>query len=252
MRNNRLSLLAIVLVCAAACGKTAAGQDLVFQNFPERKDVGILCWSIPDQGAGYLSQIIVFETDRRGISRLLWQSALDNSYSPRIRFIPEVRAQGLPVALVERQTGASSSELDVIGRSGGHIASLIEIDGFKFDTTPLDGSKLPFIVAHRDASILDVPSIYRWNGSRFVEDSASHPGYYRELLADDKTKLPAGPSPAVLVNLSRIAVLSGDRATAKKILDEALANERSKGRQANPEALQLIGKALRDLARTSR
>lgn len=252
MRNNRLSLLAIVLVCAAACVKTAAGQNLVFQNFPERKDVGILCWSIPDEGAGYLSQIIVFETDRRGIPKLLWQSPLDNSYSPRIRFLPEVKAQGLPVALVERQIGASSSELDVIGRSGGHIASLTEIDGFKFDITPLDGSKLPFIITHRDASILDVPDIYRWNASRFVEDSASHPGYYRKLLAADKATLPAGASAAVLINLSRIAVLSGDRATAKKILGEALANERSKGRQANPGTLQLLGKALRNLARTSR
>lgn len=251
MRNNRLSLLAILLVCAVACGKMAAGQNLVFQNFPERKEVGILCWSIPDQRGGYFSQIVVFEADRRGISKLLWQSPLDNSYSPRIRFIPEVRAQGLPVAFVERQTGASSSELDVIGRSGGQIASLIEIEGFKFDITPLDGSKLPFIVAHRDASILDVPDIYRWNGSRFVEDSASHPGYYRQLLADDKTTIPARPSSAVLINLSRIAVLSGDRASAKKILDEALANERGNGKQANPETLQLISKALRDLANTS-
>lgn len=252
MRNNRLNLLAMVLVCTVAGGKTAAGQNLVFQNFPERNDVGILCWSIPDQGGGYLSEIIVFETDRQGISKLLWQSPLDNLYSPRIRFIPEVKAQGLPVVLVERQIGASSSELDVIGRSGGHIASLTEIDGFKFDIAPLDGSKLPFIVTHRDADILDVPDIYRWNGNRFVEDSASHPGYYRKLLADDKTTLPARPSAAVLINLSRIAVLSGDRTTAKKILDEALANEHSKGRQANPGTLQLIGKALRNLARTSR
>jgi len=239
------------MLCAACIEKTASAQSLVFQHFPGREDVGILCWAIPEDGAGYLSQIIVFETDRRAIATRLWQSSIDSSYYPEIRFIPEIRVQGLPLALVQRQTGAASSQLDVIGIAAGRMGRLIHFDGFQFDVVSLDGAKLPFIVAHRDASILDVPEIYRWNGSTFVEDSSSHPVYYRELLAQDKAKLRPDADAVVLVNLSRIAVLSGDRSVARSILEDALSRERNKGNGANMESLRLISKALRDLTRSS-
>ncbi len=155
-------------VLCAVCGKTTAGQTVSRQSFPQRRDLGILCWSVPGQPNGYLSQIIVFETGRDGSSKTLWQSPLDNSYSPQIRFVPQIRIQGLPRALVERQTGAASSELDAIGKAAGHFAVLFHADGFKFDIAHLDGSKQPFIIVHSDASILDVPAIYRWNGNQFV------------------------------------------------------------------------------------
>ena len=92
-----------------------------------------------------------------------------------------------------------------------------------------DAADLPVIVAHRDASILDVPAIYRWNGSHFVNDSKSHPNFYRLLLVQDKENLPADTSAVVLVNLSRIAVLSGDPSGARTILADALSRERGKG-----------------------
>jgi len=252
MRQSAFRLLAVLLFCTACLGRTAEGQTVVLQHFPQREDVSILCWTIPEAGAGYLSQILVVQTDPQGISRLLWQSPLDNSYSPQIRFIPEITVQGLPLALVERQTGAASSQLDVIGRAAGRVVRLLQIDGFRFDVQRLDGSRLPFLIAHSDASILDVPDIYRWNGSGWVEDSASHADYYRQLLAEDTDKLPANSSGVVLVNLSRIAVLSGDRTRAKTILDDALSRERRKGDAANRETLRLITEAFHALARRSR
>jgi hypothetical protein len=251
MRKSLFRQLALFAFCTICLGRTAESQTVVFQHFPAREDVSILCWSIPQEGTGSLSQIVVFEGDRKGTTRLLWQSHLDNSYSPQIRFIPEIAVQGLPLALVERQTGAASSELDVIGQSAGRVVRLLRIDGFRFDIERLDGSKVPFIIAHRDASILDVPEIYRWNGSRFVEDGVSHPDYYRQLLAEDREKLPYNSSGVVLVNLSRIALLSGDRSGAKRILDDALSNERSRGAAANKETLRLITEALNALARRS-
>ena len=160
--------------------------------------------------------------------------------------------QGLPLALVERQTGAASSQLDIIGKAAGRVIRLLELDGFKFDVEQLDGDKLPSVVAHTDASILDVPEIYRWNGTRFVEDSASHPNYYRRLLAEDRDTLPENSSGVVLVNLARIAALSGDRNAAKTILTDALSRERSKGGAANEETLRLINKALHGLEQDSR
>jgi hypothetical protein len=177
----------------------------------------------------------------------LWQSQLENAYSPQIRFIPEIMTQGMPLALVERQTGAASSQLDVIGNASGRVGRLLELDGFQFDVKRLDGSELPVIVAHRDASILDVPAIYRWNGIRFVDDSRSHPNFYRQLLVRDKEKLPSDASGVVLVNLSRISVLSGDLNGARAILADALSAEREKGSAANPETLQLISDELRAL-----
>ena len=252
MRDRPFRLFAALVFCAACFAGTARGQSVAFQHFPQREDLGILCWTIPEEGAGYLSQIAVFQEGRNGIARLLWQSPLDNSYSPRIRFLPEITVQGLPLAVVERQTGAASSQLDVIGKSAGRFARLLEIDGFQFDVERLGAGKPPLIIAHTDASILDVPDIYRWNGSRFVEDSASHPDYYRQLLAEDRSKLPANSSGAVLVKLSRIAVLSGDRAAAKTILAGALSRERAKGDAANKETLRLITEELHALTRGSR
>ena len=252
MRHSTFRLLAVLVFCTAYLGRTAEGQSVVLQHFPQREDVSILCWSIPEAEAGYLSQIIVVQTDPQGIARLLWQSPLDNSYSPQIRFIPEITVQGLPLALVERQTGAASSQLDVIGKAAGRVVRLLQIDGFRFDVQRLDGRKLPFLIAHSDASILDVPDIYRWNGRRWVEDSASHADYYRQLLAEDTDKLPVNSSGVVLVNLSRIAVLSGDRTRAKAILDDALSRERRKGDAANRETLRLITEALHALVRHSR
>jgi len=242
---------ALSFFCTALLADTAEAQTVISQRFPGRNDTVIVCWSIPDQSTGSLSQIIVLQTENDGNARTLWQSAPGNSYSPQIRFIEQIQVQGLALALVERQTGAASSQLDVIGKSAGRVDRLLEIDGFKFDVEHFDGDKLPFVVAHTDASILDVPEIYKWNGTRFVEDSASHPDYFRRLLAEDRSSLADDVSGIVLVNLSRIAVLSGDRTAARTILTDALAKERSKGDAADEEALAIITKALQALV-TSR
>jgi len=239
-----LALFAFSLICM---GETAESQIVVSRHFPGREDTTILCWSIPEERAGYQSQIVVFQTDAQGTAKVLWQSPIDNSYAPQIRFIDEITVQGLPLALVERQTGAASSQVDVIGKAADRIVRLLQMDGFKFDVAHLDGSKLPFIIAHTDASVLDVPDIYRWNGGRFVEDSAAHSDYYRQRLTEDKRAIPEDSSGVVLVNLARIAVLSGDRTEAKAILTDALSRERNKGDEANEETLRLIHKALQTL-----
>ena len=101
--------------------ETVAAQSVVSQHFPLRRNIGIVCWSIPDQAGGFLSQIVVFATDLNGNSKMLWQSPLDNSYSAQIHFLSEITVQGLPLALVQRETGAASSELDAIGKAAGHF-----------------------------------------------------------------------------------------------------------------------------------
>ena len=73
--------------------------------------------------------------------------------------------------------------------------------------------------------------------------------HFRRLLTEDKGKLTPNTSGVVLVNLSRIAVLSGDRAEAKGILDDALLKERGKGDATNKETLKCITKALQALER---
>jgi hypothetical protein len=177
MRHTLFRLIALLAFCTPCFANNAHSQTVVQQSFPKQANLHILCWSVPQEGAGYLSQVIVFQADVRGSAKLLWQSQLENAYSPQIRFIPEIIAQGTPLALVERQTGAASSQLDVVGKEAGRFVRLSQIDGFQFDIQNLGGAKLPVIVAHRDASILDVPAIYRWNGSRFVDDSKSHPDF---------------------------------------------------------------------------
>jgi hypothetical protein len=132
----------------------------------------------------------------------------------------------------------------VIGKSAGRVHLLLRLDGSEFDVQHLDGASVPFVIAHSDVSILDVPVIYRWNGVRFEDDSRSHAGYYRDLLAEDRSTLPESASAVVLVNLFRIAILAGDRSGARTVLNDALASERSKGDAADQQTLRLINRAL--------
>ena len=165
-----------------ATATSAADLTVVSKHFPERYAVQILCWSVHDEKTGPVSQIVVLQTDREGVAQALWQSPLDDSYSPKIQFLLGVALGGLPVALVERQTGAASSVLDVIGRFKGRIQRLQRFDGSDFDLRPLDGADRPSLIVHTDVNILDVPEIYRWVGARFIIDSAAHPDFYRQLL----------------------------------------------------------------------
>jgi hypothetical protein len=223
-----------------------ASLAIATEHFPKHDSVRIVCWSILED-RGPASEIVVFETDAEGRARSLWHSAVDSSYSPRILFLPGITLHGLAVALVERQTGAASSELDVIGKFNGHIGRLQRFDGSEFDVRPLDGADHSSLIVHTDVSVLDVPEIYGWNGARLVIDSAAHPEFYRQLLIEDRKNLPSDSAAIVLVNLARIAVLAGDRVAAKQILDNALSAERSKGASADSEALRRIGRELRTL-----
>ncbi len=252
MRNTLFRLLIMFLLCGICLGKGDELRTVVYQQFPHAEGLEILCWVTPLDGEGFLSQIIVFRVERTGPATVLWQSSLDPAYSPQIRFVEEITISGVPIALVERQNGAATSQLDIIGTVSGRFQRLAQLDGFKFDVEPLDGAKLPFVIAHTDGNILDIPVVYRWNGSRFVDDSASHPAYYRQLLYQDKTRLPPDSSGIVLVNLSRIAVLAGNRAEARTILDGALSRERDKGSKADKETLRCIAEALQGLERGSR
>jgi hypothetical protein len=245
-------LLTVLLLCVSCFGKTDELRSVVSQSFPKAVGLGSACWVVPEEGEGYLSEIVVFQVDDDGRARVLWQSDLDPAYSPQIRFAEEILVSGVPIALVERQNGAATSQLDIIGKVSGRFQRLNQIDGFKFEVEHLDGSKLPLIIAHTVGNILDIPVIYRWNGSRFVEDSASHPAYYQQLLSEDKAKLPPDSSEIVSVNLSRIALLSGNRPEARTILDDALSRERQKGEGANKETLRSITEALRGLGPESR
>jgi hypothetical protein len=240
-------LLTALLLCASCHGKTDELRSVVSQSFPKAEGLGIVCWVVPEEDEGYLSQIVVFQVNDDGRPRVLWQSDLDPAYSPQIRFAEEISVSGVPVALVERQNGTATSQLDIIGKVSGRFQRLNQINGFKFEVEHLDGSKLPLVIAHRDGNILDIPAIYRWNGSRFVEDSASHPAHYQQLLSEDKAKLPLDSSGMVSVNLSRIALLSGNRPEAITILDDALSRERQKGDGSNKETLRRVTEALRGL-----
>lgn len=226
MRKNLICSVAGVLVLLGVAN-CANAQQTIFERFPEHAEFGVLCWTVPGGQSGSISQILILRTTAAGAPELLWQSALDSSYSPRVRFMPQIRVHGTSLAFVERQTGAGSFEVDIIGKSAAGFTRLFHADGFRFDLIPLDGSKLPVIIAHRDASILDVPRIYRWNGSRFVDDSFTHPSYYRKLLGEDRKAVPADASAPVLINLSRIALLAGEPTAARRLLREAHAKQRS-------------------------
>jgi hypothetical protein len=230
----------------APTAPSAADLAIATERFPQRDSVRIVCWSI-SENTGPVSEIVVLETDAEGRAWPLWRSAMDSSYSPKIRFLPGATLHGLAVALVERQTGAGSSQLDVIGKLNGHIGRLQRFDGSEFEVRPLDGADRSSLIVHTDVSVLDVPEIYRWNGARLVIDSAAHPDFYRELLSEDQREIPSDSAAIVFVNLARIAALAGDRAAAIQILENALSAESSKGAAAEAGTLRLIDRELRAL-----
>jgi hypothetical protein len=235
-------------VLIAGCfGEEGELHYLVSQKFPHADDLEIVCWGVLEKGTGYTSQIVVFQAGNNGPARTMWQSPLDSAYSPKIRFLDEIAVGGVPIALVERQIGAAASQLDVIGKMSGRFQRIIRIDGTRFDVKGLDAAKAPFIIAHNEGNFLDVPTIYRWKENRFVEDSASHPEYYRQLLSDGKAGLQANASAIVLVDLARIAILSGNRTEAETILRDALSKEQSKGNAATKYTLGQINRLLHDL-----
>ena len=252
IRITFFRLLTVLLFCTSCLAKTDELRNVVSESFPKATGLEIACWVVPEEGEGYLSQIVVFQVNNAGRARVLWQSDLDPAYSPQIRFAEEFSVNDVPIALVERQNGAATSQLDIIGKVSGRFQRLNRIDGFKFEVEHFDGSKQPLIIAHTDGNILDIPRIYKWNGSRFVEDSESHPAYYRQLLSEDKAKLPPDSSGIVSVNLSRIALLSGNSPEAKTILDKALSRERQKGDGENKETLRRVTEALQDLGAAAR
>ena len=225
---------------------------MVSRQFPGHPEIKILSWTVPAEELGYVSQVVVLRTAGPGAPVRLWQSSPDLSYRPKVSFLSEIAPHGVPLALVQRQTGAAAAELDVIGRANGHFGRLLQIDGFRFEVQRIGRDRMSSIVAHTDASLLDVPQIYSWSGSHFIDDSAGHPAYYRTLLAQDQKSLPHDTSPAVLLRLSRIAVLAGDPDAARKTLENALARERNRGKAADPDVVRSIMHALSALPPRSR
>lgn len=214
---RKVAVLCSALWVCVAWAKVASAQELVSRQFPGHPEITILSWTVPAEELGYVSQIVVLRTAGPGAPVRLWQSSPDLSYGPKVSFLSEIAPHGVPLALVQRQTGAAAAELDVIGQANGRFGRLLQIDGFRFEVQRIGRDRMWSIVAHTDASLLDVPQIYSWSGSHFIDDSAGHPAYSRPEIA------PARHRPAVLLRLSRIAVLAGDSDAARKILEGALA-----------------------------
>jgi hypothetical protein len=127
MRNALFHLLIIFSLCTSCFGEGEERRTVISQGFPHNGDVEVLCWVTPADGEGFVSQIIVFRVDRTGPATILWQSSLAPAYSPQIRFVEEIRAGGLPIALVERQNGAATSQLDIIGKISGHFQQIAHL-----------------------------------------------------------------------------------------------------------------------------
>ena len=243
--------LNVLVLCVSCFGKTDELRSVVSQSFPKAEGLQLACWVVPDEGEGYFSQIVVFHVDDDGRAKILWQSELDRPTLQKFSLLKKSRlvvylSLWSNVKTVHRHHSRRSR------KDSGRFQRLAQINGFKFNVEHVDGSNLPLVIAHTDGNILDIPLIYRWTGSGFVDDSASHPTYYRRLLSEYKAELPSASSGIVMVNLSRIAILSGDRSEARKILENALSSERSKGNAANKETLRDITDALHTLERNTR
>jgi hypothetical protein len=205
------------------------GEVEAIQHFPGREDLGVLCWTVFDKDLpGYLSQIVILMYQKGMTPQVLWQSSLDQTYDPEIRFLPEIKSEGLPLVLVKEQIGAAYASMNVIAKVEGHFTQVSLIGGVEFEILPLEQDKPPFIIAHHKSTYFDVPDIYRWNGSRFALDNRAHPGFYRSLFEEDKNTQPIELS-LQLQNLARIADLAGELGEARMLLLKALVMEEKKG-----------------------
>jgi len=222
----------------------------LIEHFPGRQDLAIVVTSLPPNPEENISQIAVFRADRSGRKQLLWQSEFEPGYAPQIEFSPEINSEGLPVALVQLQFGAAYGELELIGQSGGRFTRLQRVLGTYFDVTPLEGSS-NFVIAHQRPYVLDIPSIYGWNGRRLVDVSSAHPTYYRGLLRAHEAELNQAWAGATLLDLSRIAALAGEQTKERAYLQLAQQSESRQGSAANLDVLRQISQRMHAIPSTN-
>jgi len=218
--------LAVLLFCQIAVAQNNPRPNAVSKYIPgnasdvsfvvssdSQSKVTLAAWSQPGRNEpGFDSgAIAVRETGQH--TKVVWRLKLPGAYSPKLFDKSEFTYRGRPIVLLQMQFGAAAAEMRVMGVNGDRVAELGSIEADDFEFTTLKGAT--YLVAHEDANLLDVPRLYRWTGAGFVDDSANHPEFYRQLAnhirsESDVTKL-AKP---VQLRFAQIVLLSGEQSGA--------------------------------------
>lgn len=148
-------------------------------------------------------------------TRVLRRFTINDAYAPTVIVSREFMYNGSPIALVEAQFGAAACTLEAFGADGGSVRRLASIHGAFFEFVA--ESSTPYLLAHEDVNLFDVPRLYRWTGSSFVDDSAKHPDFYRRLVAKIRSERDVEHfAPAVQLRFAELVRLSGESGTSAR------------------------------------
>lgn len=162
------------------------------------------------------SRTVVTVIRRTGrTTRVLRRFTIDDAYAPIVIVSRDFKYKGNPIALVEAQFGAAASTLEAFGADGGAVRRLASLDGNYFEFVMV--SNTPHLLAHEDVNLLDVPRLYRWTGLSFVDDSAKHADYYRQLVTKIRAERDVEHfAPDARLRFAELIRLSGEPSTTAR------------------------------------
>ncbi len=172
--------------------------------------VALAAWSQPSKNGPGFDTAVVAVSGTGKQTKAIWHLKLPGAYSPNLVEKSEFKYQGKTVVLLRVQFGAAAAKMFVLAVKRDRVLQLGAIEADDFECVNMQGAT--YLVAHDYSDMLDVPLLYRWTGTAFIDDSQHHPQFYRELAAQirkesDVTKF---AEPAQL-GFAQILRLSGEQ-----------------------------------------
>jgi hypothetical protein len=219
-------------------------KELTFIKAPWAEDLYIAAYMYRSPNWDPLSSIVVVRLDRTsGKPRLLWQSKEEQLYAPKIIVEKKLSYEGAPLVMVDRQSGAAWHNLDVIGwRDQRPVLVYTLKDMMGVELKSLAPGQAPVVVAYRKPYVTPLPEIYEWDGKKFVPATTKYPQYYEDVLKKGFRFQDEEMKP---LEVAIMTARAGYPEKAKKLLEELLAAEKSRGAQADQGRINAIEHTLR-------
>jgi hypothetical protein len=158
------------LAISDVAGPAAQGQEGgVRAKRVQYKLVAFSHWPEPQALGPSQSQIMLISVRPEESATLLWQSAEDEYYEPKIISQPDWQYQGHQVYLIARQAGAAAVDLQPVWIAGEAVKLLPSLYSEHFEIKEAPGNKHELVGYWREGGQnLDQAHVFDWNGRRFA------------------------------------------------------------------------------------
>jgi hypothetical protein len=150
-------------------------------------------WAEDESASGEsTSQIELVALGAGGKATRVWQSEkVEGLYEPRIKIVKDWRYRGHQVFLILRQKGAAWAVADPVWVEGEMVHSLPSVSCEYVEIGALGDRGKHQLICHERAvpQTLDIPEIYRWDGSSFAGCDGAYPQVYSKLADENQSLL---------------------------------------------------------------